>query len=731
MQINRFDGGINTRLAPHLLKASEAVASVNIDPISGVLKPFQQAQAQNANLGKSFIWFNNLWVGRDTRTSFATYNKVLFSADGVNPPEYTIDGAQWNSLHIPAPSEPLKVAPLTLNTLTEIQQVTTPFEWNDGSLPERDNQIGFGVQEGHDELFHGFNVNWNFRRRYKIKIQHPKAPIYTTLSGENFFKFYINHLSNSNSAHWYEYIITYLRYSPQYPLDRIKMFFANWDDTSGKYVKAYTANWRPLTDGRAICIAANAVAPEVFYEKETREFPSGTTLNYVLRWKGNTEAESKVEQASLTLNYQNALCYGTRIKMHDGYTLEAFRNGKKCILAEYDGWYYDNQVSSETLIESKVSYLYTYYVSKLGIETPPSKVAEVVAAGNSLKFQINWELPTDPQIDQVRIYRFGGGISAPSLVGTYPIALRTITDSLNSPIDGRILTTQTNIPAPEKLAGISVIYAMLWGFQGNTLYYSQIGNPFAWSAYNSIIMEGEITGFGAVPNGILIFLKTQTYLLTGQTPQNFTKFLLSTTIGCISRVSIQQFQNGLIWLGENGLYISNGGNVADITQAKYTNFTLSRPFASLVWNNFYILATADNMLMVDLKNLRIFYLSDKAVYLAYKGAKLYHLDSNGDLYETFGGEHPRELVFHSATYAEGSLTNRKNYSTIYFHSTGDLQVKVFLDNILAGESVLQKGVTELKLSSQHTRGYGIRFEIVGSGTLNEIEYKAEGRQNGR
>lgn len=731
MQINRFDGGINTRLAPHLLKASEAVASVNIDPISGVLKPFQQAQAQNANLGKSFIWFNNLWVGRDTRTSFATYNKVLFSADGVNPPEYTIDGAQWNSLHIPAPSEPLKVAPLTLNTLTEIQQVTTPFEWNDGSLPERDNQIGFGVQEGHDELFHGFNVNWNFRRRYKIKIQHPKAPIYTTLSGENFFKFYINHLSNSNSAHWYEYIITYLRYSPQYPLDRIKMFFANWDDTSGKYVKAYTANWRPLTDGRAICIAENAVAPEVFYEKETREFPSGTTLNYVLRWKGNTEAESKVEQASLTLNYQNALCYGTRIKMHDGYTLEAFRNGKKCILTEYDGWYYDNQVSSETLIESKVSYLYTYYVSKLGIETPPSKVAEVVAAGNSLKFQINWELPTDPQIDQVRIYRFGGGISAPSLVGTYPIALRTITDSLNSPIDGRILTTQTNIPAPEKLAGISVIYAMLWGFQGNTLYYSQIGNPFAWSAYNSIIMEGEITGFGAVPNGILIFLKTQTYLLTGQTPQNFTKFLLSTTIGCISRVSIQQFQNGLIWLGENGLYISNGGNVADITQAKYTNFTLSRPFASLVWNNFYILATADNMLMVDLKNLRIFYLSDKAVYLAYKGAKLYHLDSNGDLYETFGGEHPRELVFHSATYAEGSLTNRKNYSTIYFHSTGDLQVKVFLDNILAGESVLQKGVTELKLSSQHTRGYGIRFEIVGSGTLNEIEYKAEGRQNGR
>lgn len=732
MQINRFDGGINTKLAPHLLKSSEAVASVNIDPTSGVLKPFNQSKPKNAQLGKSFIWFNDLWVSRDTRTSFAQYNKVLFSGDGVTAPEYTIDGVNWNSLHIPAPDKPLKVQAVSLNTLTEMEQVTTPFELTDGTTPLKDNQVAFRQEVSwavYDEDTHYYNVDGVVA--YILQLRHPNIPIYATLKGEkqHTFIFY----KDPNSEILYKYAVSCIDFSPQYPESRVKLFVANPNTQPLKYEKVEYSTWLAGIPRKGlICVQIDPRNYELFnVQKDFKDFKSGMVLDYVLRWKPTGSGVLTTEQKSITLEYQNAVCYGTRIKKIDGYTLEAFRNGKKCVLTEHEGWYYDNAVTSESLVIAEVTFLHTYYISHLGVETPPSPTTSISAVANGQEWLISWEEPKDPQIDQVRIYRFGGGVSVPSLVGSYPVALKQIQTSLAADIDGRILTTSRNIPAPKKLTGLSVIYAMLWGFQGRTLYYSHIGNPFAWSEYNTITMEDEITGFGGVPNGILIFSKTQTYLLTGQTPQNFTKFLLSNTIGCVSSVSVQRFANGLIWLGENGIYMSNGGNISDITQTKFNNFSLSRPFASIVWNHFYILALADYALIIDLRNLRFFYLAEKVFYLANKGVSLYHIDSSGELFETFGGDAPRELQFSSATYAEGSLTNRKNYSTIYFHSTGDLKVKVFLDDVIAGETPLTRGVTELKLSAQNSRGYGIRFEVSGTGTLNEIEYKAEGRQNGR
>jgi hypothetical protein len=57
--------------------------------------------------------------------------------------------------------------------------------------------------------------------------------------------------------------------------------------------------------------------------------------------------------------------------------------------------------------------------------------------------------------------------------------------------------------------------------------------------------------------------------------------------------------------------------------------------------------------------------------------------------------------------------------------------KCYIDDELVSTATLLEGFQEIKLPQDKRLGYYIQFEVTGTGVLNEIEYKVEGRQNGK
>jgi len=98
---------------------------------------------------------------------------------------------------------------------------------------------------------------------------------------------------------------------------------------------------------------------------------------------------------------------------------------------------------------------------------------------------------------------------------------------------------------------------------------------------------------------------------------------------------------------------------------------------------------------------------------------------------TYSGDNA-DIKFKSKHYTEQGISMYKNFKTIYVYSEGDLQFKAYIDDRLVADVPLkEKGVTEVKVDQHNRTGYYIWFEIEGTGSVKEIEFIAEARQNGR
>lgn len=106
MKLAEFTGGLNTRLADHLIGPQFARTFTNVNYKSGELKPVQnRTLAPNAaNINKFSYYFEaeEKWVSKTIQTSFVEFQERLYMTDGVQPKK------RWNdneyNLGIAAPS---------------------------------------------------------------------------------------------------------------------------------------------------------------------------------------------------------------------------------------------------------------------------------------------------------------------------------------------------------------------------------------------------------------------------------------------------------------------------------------------------------------------------------------------------------------------------------------------------------------------------------------------------
>lgn len=376
-------------------------------------------------------------------------------------------------------------------------------------------------------------------------------------------------------------------------------------------------------------------------------------------------------------------------------------------------------------LQGTYQYLMTYYNSATGVESGPSPLTEDLdfTDGGLLTFS-NLPVSSDPQTDKKRIYRIGGNLTTFTLIEELDNATTGyLDDTKDSELVGTLLASTIAAQAPAGLAYLTEAYAMLFGAEGAKLRFTPIGQPESWPETYFLQFDADITGIAAVANGVLVFSKFQTYLVTGTGPTSLSQQLLTSDQGCIAFESVQVIGGAALWASTDGICSSSGNNVKVISKDALGKIALS-PVDSVVFDEaYYLLEANGSILSFDFAYGQVFKrLSLGVGSLAIANDKLYGINS-GELHQVYGSDTPTVLKYLSPRFIEGSVTMQKTYKKVHIYHEGDIMISIWINNILVQEKQLTgTDASELQVPSSLQRGFFVQVGLEGPGTVHEIEY---------
>ena len=239
-------------------------------------------------------------------------------------------------------------------------------------------------------------------------------------------------------------------------------------------------------------------------------------------------------------------------------------------------------------LTGNINYVYTYYDPLTGAESPPSPPSITLDVDDKAIEVTGFESSTDYSI---RLYRIGGIITAYTAVETVSGQITTYVDQKKfSEIEATILDTLRSFPPPSGLRNLTESQGRFFGSVDSKLYFSAVAKPDSWYALDFITLDTNIIMLAAVANGLLIGTKYRTWVLAGTGALNFHKYLLSESEGCESSASVATMDGSAIWLSGNGIVMSNGAMVQNISIDKIGAIRRLDPLGSMVYDRKYYLA---------------------------------------------------------------------------------------------------------------------------------------------
>jgi len=380
-------------------------------------------------------------------------------------------------------------------------------------------------------------------------------------------------------------------------------------------------------------------------------------------------------------------------------------------------------------------YTYTYYNSTDGSESAPVTYSDELSYEDDSVLVTGFVASSDPQVTNIKLYRLGGTLLDMFLVATLSKTATSYSDTLDDlSIAGDALTSQSGGQAPAGLKFLTEHVSMFFGAKDDKIYYSDVAYPNNWNQFFFIDFDTTITGLGSTQNGLLVFTKSKVYMITGNNPAALSKSILHGSQGCISHKTIKYVNNTLLWLSLDGICTSNGGKVDIVTLPVLGKLNVD-PLCAEIYNEQYFLFHEDGTIVLDYRlgkpSVRTM---DYVVYCARwlpDLMKFYYTGVDKVLRSFFTSSTPLTMHWKSGRLAEGQLTNRKTYKVFYVYIEGAITLSVYIDGVLAITSALEAGLNEVKIPQAYTYGYYVEFEATGTGSIKEIEYKVEVRQNGR
>jgi len=304
-------------------------------------------------------------------------------------------------------------------------------------------------------------------------------------------------------------------------------------------------------------------------------------------------------------------------------------------------------------------------------------------------------------------------------------------DSLSiTELDGRLLKSDNYYEAPIGLRYLTESFAMLFGAVGNTLRFTPIAVPDAWPPEYSVEFNAPVTGIGPVANGVLVFTKYQTFLVTGTGPLSLSQQPLSGDQGCVDHSSIQEIGPALIWASVEGICMSSGNAVQNITKDKLGELTLVPVDSEVTDEVYYCHDVNGSTLAVDFRFGTVFkYLNLGIRTIAYANGDLYGWDA-GTLYKLFESDDYLALSYLSPRFVEGSVTEDKTYKKLHIYSKGDIIINIIINDVtVATRALTGEDDFQLQVPQDKQRGNFIQFSIAGTGEVYEYEYIAGRERN--
>lgn len=396
-----------------------------------------------------------------------------------------------------------------------------------------------------------------------------------------------------------------------------------------------------------------------------------------------------------------------------------------------------NPTGSEKISSSSstLQYVYTYYNNQDGIESAPSPISdELSLAANKVVDITGVVASTDLQVDKIRLYRIGDGITTMTLVKEFDNVAATLRDDvLTLDLIGTILDTYNNQTPDNTFRNLIEAYGIMFASSGSKLRFSEIGKPDYWPAANEINFSSDIKGILLVPNGILVQQLNKTDLLVGTDSSSFRVLPVSTEQGSVSHVSGKLVTNIPVWVSLDGICTYNSGVIQVLSKDKLGKTTLD-VVNTVVHDEQYVICLSDGSLLVlDARfgiSFKKYNFSGSINNITVYNDELYaRIGEN--LHKLFVGDEI-SFTYKSPRFTEGEHSVIKLYNNVYVRSNGSFTVKIYIDE----ELVLTKSITgnkihDIKVPQEKQRGSDIQFEITGIGTVYEYEYKVVGRDNGR
>jgi hypothetical protein len=209
------------------------------------------------------------------------------------------------------------------------------------------------------------------------------------------------------------------------------------------------------------------------------------------------------------------------------------------------------------------TYVYTY-VSAYEEEGPPSAASAIVALDPTAAVTVS--LPsTGPggayNITKKRIYRSSatGTSAAFQFVAEVGVAVTSYTDNVTQALLGEPIPTDNWFPPPTGLKGLKLMAnGAAIGFKDNTAYLSEPNLPHAWPHLYPI--DEPIVGIGVFRQSAVLLTNSYPVVLSGADPQAMSKEKMELPQACVSKRSIVDTGDGVVYASPDGLVsISTSG----------------------------------------------------------------------------------------------------------------------------------------------------------------------------
>ncbi|WP_300456628.1 hypothetical protein [Desulfobacula sp.] len=206
--------------------------------------------------------------------------------------------------------------------------------------------------------------------------------------------------------------------------------------------------------------------------------------------------------------------------------------------------------------------------------SPPTAVFDVYSGITPRLTEMAMSYAEGIYATHYRFYRLNAGNNGSEYQYVDEIARSEITyDDTKTDDDlGEVLST-TDWTAPvEALSGlIATSHGLVFGFNGNTIYPSEVFIPYAFPAIYSLTTESDIVGFGYTGSLVAVLTETVPYLLIGQDPLTLSMKRLGYQQKCVSARSIVNIPGGVVYASPDGLYaIDETGTGRLITENIFT-----------------------------------------------------------------------------------------------------------------------------------------------------------------